>query len=236
MNKDFSEGFKDSVPIMLGYFSVSFTFGIMAANFGIPPLTAGLISLTNVASAGQFAGITLIHEGTTVLEMVFTMFIINLRYALMSLTLTQNLDKSVTTKKRLLMSHFITDEIFVMSATRKTPVTLSYILGIGLGSVAAWSIGAASGAFANNLLPPSIQSALGVALYGMFIAIVMPNIRKEVSVLIVCIIAIVLSCAMTYIPGLNNISSGFSIIICTVLASLLGAVLFPHAGESEEVS
>lgn len=232
---DLKQGFKDSTPIMAGYFSVSFTFGIMAANFGISPFTAGLISLTNLTSAGQFAGISLIYNGTTVLEMILTQFVINLRYALMSLTLTQNLDKSVTVFKRLIMSFFVTDEIFAMAAIRTKPVTCKYMLGLGVGSMASWTLGTILGAITNNLLPPSIQSALSVALYGMFIAIVMPNVKKELSVAIVCIIAISLSCLMTYAPILRNISTGFTIIICTILSSVIGAIFFPNIADIKEI-
>lgn len=230
-NSDFFKGIRDSAPIMAGYFSVSFTFGIMAASFGISPLTAGIISLTNLTSAGQFAGISLIYEGTTLMEIFLTQLIINLRYALMSLTLTQNLDKSVDTKRRMGMSYFVTDEIFAMAATSKVPVTFSYLTGLGVGSLLAWTLGTVAGGVTNNLLPVSVQSALGVALYGMFIAIVMPNIRAQKPVAIVCLITVVLSLLMAYVPGLRSVSTGFSIIICTVVASLVGAVFFPEAGE-----
>ena len=233
MVSDIREGFKDSIPIIIGYFSVSFTFGIMAASFGISPTVAGLISLTNVTSAGQFAGISLIHTGTTVVEMILTQIVINLRYALMSLTLTQKLDKNVTIPQRMAMSFVITDEIFAMAAIRKKPVNAPYMFGLGVGSVAGWVAGTVSGAIANNLLPESVQSALGVALYGMFIAIVMPNVRKEISCLVVVVISLILSCGFFYIPLLSRISSGFVIIICTVLASILGALFFPNAGQDK---
>lgn len=228
---DVKEGLAGSIPIMAGYFSVSFTFGIMAAKFGISPLTAGLISITNVTSAGQFAGISLIHSGTTFIEMFLTQLVINLRYALMSLALTQNLAANVTVPKRMAMSFVVTDEIFAMAALRKVPVTASYMFGLGVGSVLSWTFGTVLGALAGDLLPGRIQSALGVALYGMFIAIVMPNVRKEISTAVVVLIAVILSCTMSFAPILREISSGFSIIICTILASLIGAIFFPSAGE-----
>lgn len=231
MKKDFFEGAKDSIPIVLGYLSVSFTFGIMAAGFGISPFAAGLMSLTNLTSAGQFAGLNLIASGTTVIEMFLTQFVINLRYALMSLTLTQNLDSSMDTKRRMLGSFFITDEIFSMGAVRKTPVNLTYLLGIGLPSQLAWVTGTVLGVVANNLLPVRIQSALGISLYGMFVALVIPTAKLKKSVMTVVIISMTISLTLYFAPGLNRISSGFAIIICTILASMIGAFLFPDAGE-----
>ena len=225
--KDFKEGLRDSLPIAIGYFSVSFTFGIMAASFGIAPLTAGLLSLLNVTSAGQFAGITLFASGAAYLELVLTQIVINLRYALMSLTLTQKLSEKMHTPQRMLISYGVTDEIFAVAATREKPLTLSYMLGLEWFPILSWTAGTIAGGVANNLLPASVQSALGIALYGMFVAIVLPGVEEEKSVLFVAVAALVISCLFYYVPGLNRISSGFSIILCTLLASGLGAVFFP---------
>ncbi len=232
--KDFIEGVKDSTPISIGYFSVSFTFGIMAAGYGISPLIAGAISLCNVTSAGQFAGLTLFAAGAPYLELFLTQLIINLRYALMSLTLTQNLSKKVNTFQRLIMSYGITDEIFAVAVTKEKPITLSYMLGLEWVPIFCWTGGTILGAVANNLLPPSVQSALGIALYGMFVAIVLPVAEEKKSVLFVSVIALVCSCIFYYMPGLNKISSGFAIIISTVLAAGLGAVLFADEDEEDE--
>lgn len=236
MRRDFFEGTKDSIPIVLGYLSVSFTFGIMASNFGIDAFSAGLMSLTNLTSAGQFAGLNLIVQGTTILEMFLTQFVINLRYALMSLTLTQNLDSSMDTKRRMVSAFFITDEIFSMGAIRKKPVNLAYMLGIGLPSQAAWVLGTVLGVISNNLLPGSVQSALGISLYGMFVALVIPTAIKNFAVMIVVAISILLSLALNFMPVLNQVSSGFAIIICTILASVIGTFLFPDAGENKSAS
>ena len=232
--KDFLEGVKDSTPIAIGYFSVSFTFGIMAAGFGLSPLTAGAISLFNVTSAGQFAGLTLFAAGAPYLELFFTQLIINLRYALMSLTLTQKLSHSVTTGKRLIMSFGITDEIFAVAVTREKPVTLSYMLGLEWVPIMSWTLGTFCGAVANNLLPASVQSALGIALYGMFVAIVLPVAKERKSVLFVAVLALTLSCIFYYVPLFHRVSSGLSIIFSTVLAAGLGALFFPSEEEDEE--
>ena len=229
---EFREGLKDSLPIAIGYFSVSFTFGIMAASVGISPLTAGMMSLLNVTSAGQFAGLTLFASSAAYLELVLTQIVINLRYALMSLTLTQKLSEKMRTPQRMIVSYGVTDEIFAVAATREKPLTLSYMLGLEWFPIISWTLGTISGAVANNLLPESVQSALGIALYGMFVAIVLPGVEEEKSVMFVAIAALVLSCLFYYIPGLNKVSSGFVIIICTLLASGLGAAFFPLKEET----
>lgn len=224
---DFMEGAKDSIAIVIGYFSVSFTFGIVAAQAGISPALATLMSLTNVTSAGQFAGLNLILAQSTYIEMFLTQLIINLRYGLMSLSLSQHLDKKATTGKRLLIAFANTDEIFAVSVSKPHKVSPSYMAGLEIFPVISWAAGTFFGAFANNLLPAAVSSALGIALYGMFVAIVMPVAREKLSVAIAAILAAALSIAFHYLPLLTKVSSGFSIIICTVAASALAAWLFP---------
>lgn len=227
MNSDIIRGIKDSTPIMMGYFGVSISFGIMAASYGMSPWIAGLISLTNVTSAGQFAGLSLMVAGTNVFEMFLTQFIINLRYGLMSLSLSQRLAPGIGTFKRMLMAYANTDEIFAVAVSRPELITPRYMLGLEVGPILSWTAGTIVGGIANNLLPPSMQSALGLALYGMFIAIVLPPARNDRNIAIVAIIALLLSCAIYYIEALSFISSGFSIIICTLAAAGLGSILFP---------
>ena len=228
---EFLRGVRDSVPIALGYFSVSFTFGIMAAGFGIPPLTAGAISLLNVTSAGQFAGISLFASGAAYFELFLTQLIINLRYALMSITISQKLSDKIKTRHRLLISYGITDEIFAVALTNEKPLTLKYMLGLEWVPILSWTFGTLAGAIANNLLPPSIQSALGIALYAMFVAIVTPAVRKSRAVMYVAFIAMALSILFYVLPLFSNLSSGFSIIISTVVASAIGAVFLPTKEE-----
>lgn len=224
---DFRIGIKQSVPIAVGYFSVSFTFGIMAAKAGLSPLIAGIISLTNVTSAGQFAGLSIIASGASMFEMFLTQLIINLRYALMSLSLSQKIPQNMSTLKRMLIAFANTDEIFAVSITYTGEITPMYMAGLESLPVLCWTAGTVVGAVATDLLPHPIQSALGVALYGMFIAIVIPPAKKNKGITIVALIAMALSCMIKYIPALGFISSGFSIIICTLLAAGLGAFLFP---------
>jgi len=150
----------------------------------------------------------------------------------MSLTLTQKLSEKMRTPQRMIVSYGVTDEIFAVAATWEKPLTLSYMLGLEWFPIISWTLGTISGAVANNLLPESVQSALGIALYGMFVAIVLPGVEEEKSVMFVAIAALVLSCLFYYMPGLNKVSSGFVIIICTLLASGLGAAFFPLKEET----
>lgn len=231
---EFKTGLKDSVPIALGYLSVSFSFGIVALKEGLTVFQAVLTSLTNVTSAGQFAGLGIMAAGGTILEMCLTQFIINLRYALMSLSLSQKLSKEVKFWHRLIIAFANTDEVFAVAMMHNKDLTIKYMLGLQIPPVLGWTAGTALGAVACNLLPVSLTSALGIALYGMFAAIVIPQAKKSRPVMIVVIIALVLSCVIYYVPALKGISSGIAIIICTVAASLIGAWLFPVKDKEQD--
>lgn len=220
-------GLRDGVPIGLGYFSVSITFGMMAVAGGLPVWAAVAISMTNVTSAGQFAGLGIILTNGTLLETALTQLVINARYALMSLSLSQKLDRTVTLPDRFLMSFMITDEVYAVAAGGEGNVGKRYFYGLMLAPYLGWALGTLTGAVASSLLPVSVQNALGIAIYGMFIAIVVPVAKKVKPVLKVVALSIVLSCAVHYLPVLNRISSGFAIILCTVIAAAAGAVLFP---------
>ena len=232
--KDFIAGIKAGVPVCIGYFSVSFGFGAMAVAQGLSVWFATLISLTNLTSAGQFAGLTVIAAGGLILEMILTQIVINSRYALMSVALGPRFGPSVGTGKRLLAAFFNTDEVFAIGMTRGDKLTVSYFVGAGVISAIGWVCGTALGAFAGTLLPLSIRLALGVMLYGMFIAIVVPQAKDEKPVLLNVLLALGFSCLFTWIPGLKNVSAGLSIVICTVAAAALSAVLFPVKQEVAE--
>lgn len=232
----FTDGIKDGLPIALGYLSVSFTFGITAVNMGIPPITAILISLTNVTSAGQVAGIGIIASGGGLAEMALAQLIINLRYALMSLSLSQKLDSRYNIWHRLATSFCVTDEVFAVASGKGGELPARYMYGLILLPYLFWSGGTAAGAFLGSILPEMIKSALGIAIYGMFIAIIIPPSKKSRGVLFTVIIAAVLSCIVYYIPIFGFISSGISIIICTVIAAALGAFLFPQEIREEPIN
>ncbi len=232
-HNSFSEGFRHGIPIGLGYFSVSIAFGIKAVSGGLTPFEAVLISLTNLTSAGQFAGITVIAAGASLLEMALTQLVVNLRYALMSLSLSQKLHESVGTLKRCVIAFGNTDEIFAVASSQKGSLGLQYMLGLMTAPIFGWSLGTLTGAVADTLLPDFIRSALGIALYGMFIAIVVPPMKKQGSVRAVVTVSLVISTAFYYIPGLSSLSPGFVIIICTLAAAGLAAFLFPLPEEED---
>ena len=230
----FRRGLTAGIPIALGYLSVSFGFGILAVRSGLTVWQAALISLTCVTSAGQVAGVGIIATGGTLLEMALVQFTINLRYALMSLSLSQKLDKKFTTPHRLLASYGITDEIFAVSAAEPVLLTPAFMYGLILISVTGWIMGTTLGAAAGEILPESISAALGILLYGMFIAIVIPPARKQKSILFAAVLASALSLiAHFFLPAL---SSGFTVILCTVIASAATALLFPVPEEEEKTS
>ena len=225
----FIKGLLYGIPIGLGYLSVSFGFGILAVKSGLSVLEASLISLTNLTSAGQAAGVEVIAAGGTLLEMALVQLTINIRYALMALSLSQKLDQSFTLPHRLLAAYGITDEIFAVCASQEEKLLPTYMYGIISISTAGWVTGTFLGAAAGELLPAAVSAALGIMLYGMFIAIIVPPARKQRSVLCVVLAAAALSIACKYLlPGL---SGGFAVILCAVAASVLGALLFPREEE-----
>ena len=226
-------GFKDGIPIGLGYLSVSFGFGISAVGEGVRVLEALLISMTNLTSAGQVAGVTVIVACGTLIEMILTQLVINLRYSLMGITLTQRLDGRCTTGHRLLMSFGLTDEIFALAASKPYPVGPSYFYGLMTAPYIGWAGGTLLGALAGSVLPDNLRSAMGIMIYAMFVAIILPPMKQNKGVLLTVVLAAVLSCCMAYIPGLNAISDGFAIIICAVLAAIVMAVLRPIPDDEE---
>ena len=230
----FKTGLHDGIPIALGYLAVSFSFGIAAVAAGLSPLEALLISMTNVTSAGQFAGIGLITGGGSYFEMALTQFIINLRYSLMGVSLSQKLDKSFSRLHTVLLGHMLTDEIYAVAVSRAKPVKPLYFFALSLLPYWGWVLGTAAGAFFGTLLPESICTALSAAIYGMFIAIIVPASKKSIKTAAVTLTAIAVSCCLYYIPVFDKISSGFSVIICAVAASFAGAVIFPVKNEDED--
>lgn len=224
---EFRSGIKAGIPVCVGYFSVSFGFGAMAVSQGLTVGQATLISVLNLTSAGQFAGLTVITAGAAILEMVLTQLVINSRYALMSVALGQKLGPQVGIRQRLLAAFFNTDEVFALGMTRAGCLTTAYFVGAGMVSALGWSAGTVLGAVAGALLPLSVRLALGTMLYGMFIAIVVPQARREKPMLVCMVLALIISCLFTWVPVLKEISGGLAIVICTVAAAAVCAALFP---------
>lgn len=233
MKSPFTKGLSHGIPIALGYFSVSFGFGIMAVKSGISAINAIIISLTNLTSAGQAAGVGIIAAGGAILEMAATQFVINLRYSLMGLSLSQKLDKSFNTFHRMIASFGITDEIFAVASSQTEKLVPSYMYGLISVSALGWTGGTAAGALAGNILPATITAAMGILLYGMFIAIIVPAARNSRKDLLVVCFAAAFSMIFKYL--LPEVSFGFAIILSSVAASVIGALLFPiELAETEE--
>lgn len=224
MKLTYKSGLRDGIPIALGYLSVSFTFGMMCAKGRLPLWISQLISMTNLTSAGQFAGTELILAQGLLMEVFVTTLVINLRYMLMSFSLSQKLNPAIPRYKRALLAFFNTDEIFAVAMQQQGFVNTRYMLGLATLPYLGWAGGTLLGAVATGLLPDSVSSALGVAIYGMFIAIIVPPAKKDKAVLLTVGLAIALSCALRFA---TNLSSGWVIILCALVAASATALLFP---------
>lgn len=220
-------GLKDGIPIGLGYLSVSFTFGMMAVSSGLSIWLALFISMTNLTSAGQFAGLTLITAGATCFEMAITQLVINLRYSLMSISLSQKTDESVTLLDRFCISFFNTDEIFAVAMSKRGDVGKHYLYGLACIPYLGWAFGTLLGAAASGFLPDMVRSALGIAIYGMFLAIIIPPAKKKRPICVVLLISVLLSCLLNWAPIFQWISSGFAMIFCAIASAAIGAYFFP---------
>ena len=227
----FRRGLLHGLPIGLGYLSVSFGFGIMAVRAGMSVLEATLISLLNLTSAGQAAGVNVIAAGGSLAEMALVQLTINIRYALMALSLSQKCSKRFRAPQRMLGAHGITDEIFGVCAAQPGALEPPYLYGMTLIAVAGWVLGTFLGAFAGALLPAPVTAALGILLYGMFLAIIVPPARKDKAILCAVLAAAALSILCRYlIPAL---SEGFAVIICAVTAAAAAAILFPRPDDAD---
>lgn len=233
---NFKRGIQDGIPIGLGYFAVSFTFGMMAVSGGLTAWQAVLISLTNLTSAGQFAGLGIIIAGGSMWEMALTQLVINLRYCLMSFSLSQKLEKNISTGHRLAVAFGVTDEIFGVSASQEGRLSPWYNYGVMSMAIPGWTLGTLVGAVLGNVLPGFLVSALNVAIYGMFLAVIIPPAKKNRSVLGVVIGAMAISTVFSVVPVLNKVSSGFVIIITTLIVAGLAAHFSPIPEEKEAES
>ena len=234
MKNDFLLGIKHGLPVCFGYFSVSMAFGITAVLEGMPIWSVILISLLNLTSAGQFAGTNIIVAHGTMMELAITSLIINMRYFLMSLSVSQKMNKSVTLLQRMAIAFGITDEIFAISVQRNKKLSASYMAGLILTPLIGWVGGTTVGAVATSIMPTIVSQAMGISLYAMFIAIVMPPARNDNKVLFAVILSVILSLIFNYIPVFKGLGSGWIIIIITLIVSTLFATLFPLEIKEEE--
>ena len=232
-SESFRKGLKDGVPIGLGYFAVSFTFGMMAVADGLSIWQAVLISLTNVTSAGQFAGLDIMVMSGSYWEMALTQLIINLRYCLMSFSLAQKFRRDESPVHRYIAAFGVTDEIFGISASQPGKVSAFYNYGAMCVAIPGWVLGTLAGAISGNLLPDFMMSALSVAIYGMFLAIIIPPAKKDKVVAGLVVLAFALSWAASAFAPFSDLSEGTRTIILTIAISGGAAVLFPISTEGE---
>ncbi len=225
--QQYKNGLVKGLPIGLGYLPVSFTFGFMAVNAGLPVWLAVLISMSNFTSSGQFAGTNLIIAGGSYIEITLTTFVINMRYMLMSLSLSQKTEKTTSLLHRLLFSFGITDETFAIASTESKNITGSYMYGLITLPYLGWITGTFLGACTSGILPEIAKGAMGIALYAMFIAILIPPAKKQAPILYAILISILITYILRYIPIFQFISNGFCTIIATIAASMIMAYLYP---------
>lgn len=232
----FLNGMRDGVPIALGYFAVSFSLGIAARNAGLTPLQGFFASLLNNASAGEYAAFTLIAANATLFQVALITLIANARYLLMSCALAQRFAPGTPFFHRLIIAYDVTDELFGITISRPGCLNPFYTYGAILLAAPAWAFGTAFGIMAGNVLPLRAVSALSVALYGMFLAIIIPPARKNKVVAVLIVISFALSFFGSYVPGISALSDGTRTILLTVLISAAAAILFPVKNTQEEES
>ena len=224
--KSFTKGLKSGIPIGLGYLSVSFTFGILAVSYGFEWWQAVLISMTTLTSAGQLAGITIMLNPGQYIEMLISQLTINIRYSFMSVSLSQKTSHEFRGIRRWVLGFFMTDEIFAV-ASNEDVVSTKFFAGLTVFPYIGWTVGTLLDAVLGNVLPQSVMSALCLAIYGMFIAIVAPKAKESLSLLLVVAVAVTLSCLFYFVPVLSDVSSGLSVSICAIVSAVFGALLFP---------
>lgn len=226
-------GLKKGIPIALAYLAVSFAFGIMTKTGGISPIASTIMSFLSLTSAGQFAGSKLIMISASYVEIFFTVLFINLRYALMSISLSQKIDSQVPRWKRVIMSFGITDEIYAVAITEKKEVNLKYMLGITTLPLLGWTIGTLIGSLGASIFSDNLLVAMNIALYAMFIAIIIPDCKNSLKITVSVLIAVIISVILYFVPYIKDIGFGFKIIISTVIACTIGALIYPREEESE---
>ncbi|MCR5350072.1 MAG: AzlC family ABC transporter permease [Acholeplasmatales bacterium] len=230
---DFYNGLKKGLPIALGYLTVSFSFGVMATNGGLSILMSTIISATNLTSLGQYAAVKLMFKTASYIEIFLTILLINLRYSLMSISISLKLDNKVKWWQRLIIAYGVTDEIYAVSVLKKDKISFKFMLGLILLPLIGWTLGTLLGGISKDIMSDRLLEAFGISLYAMFIAIMIPDAKKSLPVFITILIASGISCIFYYVPYIKEISLGFKIIITSILAALFSALVFPKKEEKE---
>lgn len=223
----FKAGLTAGISIAIGYIPIAIAFGLLAKSTEMPNYATFLMSFIVFAGASQFVGVNLLALGVGYPGIILTTFILNSRHFLMSATLSQKVEQNTSKKWLSLISFGITDETFMVASLREEKLSPSFLFGVNLIAFSSWNIGTWIGVFLGAGLPESVQSSMGIALYVMFIGLLIPSLKKSRPYLIITIIAILISSAIHWLPPFNSLSSGWSIIITAILAALIGAILFP---------
>lgn len=230
----FRMGLKNGIPIGLGYLAVSFSLGIAAKTAGLTPIQGFVVSLLCMASAGEYAGFVSIATGAAYIEIAIATLVANARYLLMSTAMSQRMKPELSLHHRLLMAFGITDELFGIAIARPGYLNPYYSYGAFITSALPWSIGTSLGIIAGNVLPLRLVSAFSVALYGMFLAIIIPPAKKDKVIAVLIIICFVASYASTYIPFLCDLTDGTRTILLTVVISAIAAIAFPKKMDEDD--
>ena len=229
----FQRGVVAGIPIAIGYFPIAVTFGLLARTTGVPDYTTVLMSFIVFAGASQFIAVNLLGMGASILEIIITTFILNFRHFLMSASFSQKIEAGVSKKWLALLSFGITDETFMVNSLRKeTKLPATFILGVNLIGFSSWNLGTWAGVFLGTGLPDSLKASMGIALYSMFIGLLIPAIKKSHAYGLIAALSMVISSAIYYLSPFK-ISSGWIIVITTIVASLVGAGVFPKEKEDE---
>ncbi|MGN0317779.1 MAG: AzlC family ABC transporter permease [Lachnospira sp.] len=226
-SSDFVKGLRDGIPIGLGYFAVAFSLGIAAQSAGITAIQGFIMSMLNNASAGEYAGIAAIKSGAPYIELALLMLITNARYLLMSCSLSQKLSPDLPVRHRLLIGFDITDELFGIGIAYPSPLSPYYMYGAYMIAIPMWAGGTAVGIMAGNILPAVIVNALSAAIFGMFIAVIIPPARKNKTILVVIVCSFIISSLFSVIPIIKELSESLRIIILTIIIAVAAAIIKP---------
>ncbi len=229
----FIKGVKTGIPIAIGYIPIAIAFGILARSEGVPIYITSIMSLMVYAGASQFVAVNLLGLGAGFGEIVLTTFILNLRHLLMTAAVSQRIEDKVSGKWRALLAFGITDETFSIAAVQKDKkLDHMFILGLNIVAFSSWNIGTLIGVTLGSIIPTTLQQSMGIALYAMFIGLLVPSLKKSRPVLIVALIAALSHSILVWAPFLPSISTGWSIIIATIISAMSGAILFKEGSVS----
>jgi 4-azaleucine resistance transporter AzlC len=230
--KEFLDGVKAGIPVAIGYIPIAVAFGLLARSLAIPNQITILMSLLIFAGASQFIGINLLVLGASYSEIIITTFILNLRHFLMTAALSQKMEGEESKKWRALLAFGVTDETFTIGILRSdNKLSKYFILGLNAIAYFSWNIGTWIGLFLASSLPDVLKASMGIALYAMFIGLLVPNIRKSRTVLVVSCMAIAINSLFSWLPILAGVSNGWGIIVATVTSAAIGTYLYPEEEE-----